>query len=469
MSKQALPRDLQPRNYSRELELWRVVRNGNITLAQVKDFLGAVRAMYKSGQIQGAQKTVRRGIYTHISFSELPFKDALIVLKNGTLDHVRYSGPVLSSPTNVGSIFLVGEDLRVSYTGGAAVEDGGAFFAKLLGARSRSLRELDDAEQEVFPRIAFDAKPTYRSITHTPKTLSDFFSFAKTIDARQFEDLVLDVESILANEQKTRGYSGARVECSLVSLSREGKAVFVGDLHGDFDSLFRVLSETNFVERVSSGEKISLVALGDYIDRGDSSVGVLALLLDLKRAFPENVFLLRGDHEVEATNKYGEFDQELTRKFKARGGKRLYSLVNKRVFDRLPFALHTGSGVLVLHGGVPQGVFTLAELASLDGEKLAQLVWNEPKKGLSGFALNETRGAFRFFGADVLRAFLAGTHSTVLIRGHSKCGKTGYATFSRLALTLQTHASNPGGRAFVEVSLETDASMQLLLSGLKQV
>ncbi|HAZ27318.1 TPA: serine/threonine protein phosphatase, partial [Candidatus Acetothermia bacterium] len=60
-------------------------------------------------------------------------------------------------------------------------------------------------------------------------------------------------------------------EGRLVSLHDERTTVFVGDIHGDRDATERVL------DRFPPGEHV-LVFLGDYVDRGDDSVGNLTLL-----------------------------------------------------------------------------------------------------------------------------------------------------------------------------------------------
>jgi diadenosine tetraphosphatase ApaH/serine/threonine PP2A family protein phosphatase len=72
--------------------------------------------------------------------------------------------------------------------------------------------------------------------------------------------------------------------------SDEGRLLAVGDIHGCLDQLRCLIS------RVRPREKDQFVFLGDYIDRGPDSRGVIDFLLDFRKRFPSTVFL-KGNHE----------------------------------------------------------------------------------------------------------------------------------------------------------------------------
>jgi serine/threonine protein phosphatase 1 len=65
----------------------------------------------------------------------------------------------------------------------------------------------------------------------------------------------------------------------------------VGDIHGCLDKVLRLLDVLNY-----DPAEDRLMFLGDYIDRGPDSKGVLDLLLRLQHENPDNIFLM-GNHE----------------------------------------------------------------------------------------------------------------------------------------------------------------------------
>lgn len=63
------------------------------------------------------------------------------------------------------------------------------------------------------------------------------------------------------------------------------------DIHGYFD----ILKET--MKKVDLSDDNKLIFLGDYIDGGPHSRQTLEYLYNLQKQFPENVIVLRGNHE----------------------------------------------------------------------------------------------------------------------------------------------------------------------------
>ncbi|MDR1049615.1 MAG: serine/threonine protein phosphatase [Deltaproteobacteria bacterium] len=78
----------------------------------------------------------------------------------------------------------------------------------------------------------------------------------------------------------------------------ERRIFAVGDIHGCRDKLDQLLLKIDW--RPENHEE--LVFLGDYIDRGPDSYGVVEKVLELKSRWRERVVALKGNHEQMFTN-----------------------------------------------------------------------------------------------------------------------------------------------------------------------
>ena len=81
------------------------------------------------------------------------------------------------------------------------------------------------------------------------------------------------------------------MEQKLIEIEKTKKVVFVGDTHGDLEASQKVIKDYLKPEN-------KIVFLGDYVDRGPKSKENLDFLLKTKEKYPNQVYLLQGNHEI---------------------------------------------------------------------------------------------------------------------------------------------------------------------------
>jgi len=73
-------------------------------------------------------------------------------------------------------------------------------------------------------------------------------------------------------------------------MTNPDRVIAIGDIHGELDQLNRLLNT------VGPADNDRFVFLGDYIDRGKNSKGVIDRLISFHEEFPDTVFI-RGNHD----------------------------------------------------------------------------------------------------------------------------------------------------------------------------
>ncbi|ODQ46841.1 hypothetical protein PICMEDRAFT_33978 [Pichia membranifaciens NRRL Y-2026] len=246
---------------------------------------------------------------------------------------------------------------------------------------------------------------------------------------------------------------------TLLELSAPVK--IVGDVHGQYIDLIRIFSKCGFPPASN------YLFLGDYVDRGKQSLETILLLLCYKIKFPENFFLLRGNHEcAQITRQYGFYDE-----CKRRTNLKTWKLFVD-TFNTLPIAAIVASKIFCVHGGLSPVLNSMDEIRNIrrptdvpDFGLLNDLLWSDPADSPNQWEDNE-RGVSYCYNKVAINNFLNKFQFDLVVRAHMVV-EDGYEFFNDRSLVTVFSAPNYCGEfdnwgAVMGVSEELLCSFELL-------
>ncbi|KYB27757.1 serine/threonine-protein phosphatase PP1-alpha [Tribolium castaneum] len=243
-------------------------------------------------------------------------------------------------------------------------------------------------------------------------------------------------------------------------LELEAPIKICGDIHGQYSDLLKLFGFGGFPPDAN------YLFLGDYVDRGRQSLECICLLFAYKIKYPENFFLLRGNHEVSSVCKiYGFFDE-----CKRRYNVKLFKTFTD-VFNTLPVAAVIDDKIFCCHGGISPDLLHIGQIRNIQrpcdvpsSGLLCDLLWADPIP-LMGWHEND-RGVSFSFGPDVVAKFLDKHDFDLICRGHQVV-EDGYEFFAQRKLITVFSAPNYCGSfdnagALMSVSTDLLCSFQIL-------
>lgn len=219
-------------------------------------------------------------------------------------------------------------------------------------------------------------------------------------------------------------------------LELDAPVKIVGDVHGQYTDLIRMFEMCGFPPMAN------YLFLGDYVDRGKQSLETILLLLCYKLKFPENFFLLRGNHEcANVTRVYGFYD-ECKRRCNVKIWKTFIDC-----FNTLPVAAIVAGKIFCVHGGLSPALSHMDDIRNIarptdvpDYGLLNDLLWSDPADMEQDWEANE-RGVSYCFGKRVITEFLAVHDFDLICRAHMVV-EDGYEFFNDRVLVTVFSAPN---------------------------
>lgn len=180
---------------------------------------------------------------------------------------------------------------------------------------------------------------------------------------------------------------GLALKCREVLMSQsalvelEAPIKICGDIHGQYYDLLRLFENGGFPPAAN------YLFLGDYVDRGKHGLETICLVMAFKIKFPENFFILRGNHECASINRIYGFYDECKRRYNIKLWKTFTD-----TFNCLPVASIIDDKIFCMHGGLSPELHSMDQVRKLvrpcdvaDTGLICDLLWADPEEGISGW------------------------------------------------------------------------------------
>ncbi|CCK68800.1 salt homeostasis regulator KNAG_0B03580 [Huiozyma naganishii CBS 8797] len=221
---------------------------------------------------------------------------------------------------------------------------------------------------------------------------------------------------------------------SLLELSPPVK--IAGDIHGQYGDLLRLFTKCGFPP------SSNYLFLGDYVDRGKQSLETILLLFCYKIKYPENFFLLRGNHEcANVTRVYGFYD-ECKRRCNIKIWKAFID-----TFNTMALAAIVAGKIFCVHGGLSPVLNSMDEIRHVsrptdvpDFGLINDLLWSDPTDSPNEWEDNE-RGVSYCYNKVAINKFLNKFGFDLVCRAHMVV-EDGYEFFNDRSLVTVFSAPN---------------------------
>ena len=224
-----------------------------------------------------------------------------------------------------------------------------------------------------------------------------------------------------------------------ILLELEAPLKICGDIHGQYYDLLRLFEYQGFPPDAN------YLFLGNYVDFGKQSLETICLLLVYKIKYPENFFLLRGNHECASINRLNGFYDECKRRYNIRMWKTFTDC-----FNCLPVAAVIDEKLFCCHGGLSPYLQSFEQIRRImrptdvpDQGLLCDLLWADPDKETNGWGENDSGVSFTF-GPEIVSKFLTKHGLDLVVRGHQVV-EDGYEFFAKCQLVTLWSAPNYRG------------------------
>ena len=202
----------------------------------------------------------------------------------------------------------------------------------------------------------------------------------------------------------------------------------LGDIHGQYFDLLRLFEYGGYPPSTN------YLFLGDYVDRGKQSIETICLLMAYKIKYPENFFMIRGNHEAELVNRIYGFYDECRKRYNVKLWKNFTDM-----FNWLPIAALIDDKIFCVHGGLSPDLENIEQLYDIirptdvpNSGLLCDILWSDPSTEVDDWGQNE-RGISYIYSLSVIKKFLEQNNLDLICRAHQVV-EDGYEFFGNRSL-----------------------------------
>ena len=189
-----------------------------------------------------------------------------------------------------------------------------------------------------------------------------------------------------------------------------------GDIHGQVSDMI------HFLEMTGLPPNHKFLFMGDYVDRGNNSIEVCALLFSLKIMYPQHIYILRGNHECPEVNSMYGFLNECEMRF-GEEGKNVFNKIND-VLCVLPLCAIINQKIFCVHGGISPHLKKITDINKInrfmkipDSGLLCDLMWSDPNNSNDTWGIN-SRGISCTYNSNAVETFLNNNNLQLVCRAH---------------------------------------------------
>ncbi|MHA1584560.1 MAG: metallophosphoesterase family protein [Promethearchaeota archaeon] len=251
---------------------------------------------------------------------------------------------------------------------------------------------------------------------------------------------------------------------------------YIGDTHGAVQESFFLIDY--FYRIIQKNSKVKIIFLGDYVDRNPNDLENLSLIVAFSLLCPNNVALIRGNHEDRLINMHYGFMDNLLRTFWDKG-EIIYEEIIK-YFIHLPIIhlahIHSSSDqtamVMGVHGGIPIDTMNFLEPLVLKDIEIkliceveeskdmdpytTSMLWSDPDEMIKGILTGRHLQGRMRFGQPVFNAFMSVNNLDLMVRGHQKWKDGAHLFFNGRLYSIFSTASYDGHVQFAPKFLRLD-------------